>query len=727
MALGTSWTQIASDSFTYLGYSGTAYVYAKLNRQDVTNNKSYVDLELRINHSVWVQSYDTDFYLSGYGWLGYAYRSFDAGTTTIMSSQITVNHNADGTGSFTATGGYEYGGIGIGATQFTSSSQSLPTIPRASVPTISPNPIVLASVTNTITVATNRKSTSFKHDITCTIGSYTETKTAVETSTTFDVPNTILSSFTSTSKTLAGTITCVTKNGNTTIGTKTVSFNAQIDTTQEHPNIGTITITDTNPNTAAIENPGSLIKYGSNLSASIPLTVTGSHTVLKMATVTCGNTTQTYTLSGTSQTITFTYQGIDNEGLAVTVYDERGTTDTKAETWNLIPYTNLTVTGAVDRTSETGNTIKFTLNGNCFAGSFGIQTNVINVSYKYKLHSDQNYTTVSNAFTFTPSGDGETTFNYSNTISGFDYDKQYDIIFVVADLFTSAETRELSIVKGIPVYGNGEDFFAVYGKSYLHYDRDDPSKFWELNDGLNAILDHSGNKNLLVITNVEETTITGVTFTPLTDGTVKANGTASAVTSFTLGSFYAEDGVKYVLSGCPSGGGEHTYDIAISDYTTDTGSGLEFTGDGAVHTVSVGVFNGVQVSNLIFSPMIREAAIASESFVPSPQRIYRANWTANSSSSTGTQLTQKITIPKGLYAFELKEPFRSTTTAFTYTITLNGSATNFYVYSTHAYSGGIIFAYCPTDTEVYISSSNSTSVSWTYTDRGWLKAVRIGG
>lgn len=128
MALGTSWTQIASDSFTYLGYSGTAYVYAKLNRQDTANRKSYVDLELRINHSVWVQSYDTDFYLSGSGWLGYAYREYSAGTTTIMSSQITVTHNSNGVGSFTATGGYEYKGIGVSATQFTSSSQSLPNI-----------------------------------------------------------------------------------------------------------------------------------------------------------------------------------------------------------------------------------------------------------------------------------------------------------------------------------------------------------------------------------------------------------------------------------------------------------------------------------------------------------------------------------------------------------------------------------------------------------------------
>ena len=620
MALGTSWTQIASKGFTYLGYSGTAYVYAKLNRQDVTNNKSYVDLELRINHSVWVQSYDTDFYLSGYGWLGYAYRSFDAGTTTIMSSQITVNHNADGTGSFTATGGYEYKGIGIDATQFSSSSQSLPTIPRASVPTISPNPITISSATNTITVATNRKSTSFKHDITCTIGSYTETNTAVETSTTFGIPNTILSSFSATSKTLSGTITCVTKNGNTTIGTKTVSFNAQIDTTQEHPNIGTITITDTNPNTAAIENPGSLIKYGSNLSASIPLTVTGSHTVLKMAVVTCGNTTQTYTLSGTSQTITFTYQGIDNEGLAVTVYDERGTTDTKAETWNLIPYTNLTVTGAVDRTSETGNTIRFNLTGNCFAGSFGIQTNQINVSYKYKLHSDVNYTTVSNAFTFTPSGDGETTFNYSNTISGFDYDKQYDIVFIVADLFTSAETRDIGITKGIPVYGNGEDFFAVYGKSYLHYDRDDPTKFWELNDGLNAILDHSGQKNLLL--NAEPTEAkSGITYTRNADGSVSCTGTYSANNYHTIGSIWLEAG-DYILTGCPSGGGTNDYTLRMADendtlIARDDGDGASFTINSAQKVIVRIYAYSNAISGKTFYPMVCDARIASSDYVPS--------------------------------------------------------------------------------------------------------------
>lgn len=130
MALGKNWTQIKSEDFTYQGWDGTAYVYAKLNSQSIAKNESYVDLELRIWHSVWVKSYDTDFYLTGYGWLGYAYREYDAGTTTIMSSQITVSHAANGTGSFKATGGYEYKGIGVSAETFESSSQTLPTIPR---------------------------------------------------------------------------------------------------------------------------------------------------------------------------------------------------------------------------------------------------------------------------------------------------------------------------------------------------------------------------------------------------------------------------------------------------------------------------------------------------------------------------------------------------------------------------------------------------------------------
>lgn len=549
----------------------------------------------------------TDFYECGFE--GYGTKS--------ASGSIEVEHKDDGTLSGYCVTYFTNNNAGPYAPDSAScstSSKALDTIARASVPTVSPNPLVLSAVSNPLTVATNRKSTLFTHEITCEAGSFTETQTGVTDSCTFNIPQTILADFPATSQTLEGTITCVTKNGSTTIGTKTAQFTAQINTAAEHPVIDAITITDLNPNSAAIEAAGSLIKNASKLRATIPVSVAGSYTQLDNAVVVCGNVSRTYSLSGTSGTITFDYDLIDVDSLTVYLTDERGTTVSQTKSWTLIPYTNLTVTGTIDRTSETGDTVAFTLKGGCFAGSFGNATNQITVSYKWKLRSASTYTPGAVTFTFTPTGSGETSFEYSNQITGFDYDKQYDIIFTVEDLFTSADTRELNLTTGIPVWGNGSDFFAVYGKSFLHYDRDNPSKFWDIDGALNGILEHNGVKNLLQVTGTTET-INGVTFTPQADGSVKVSGTATAYTVYTLGTFTTKAGLDYILSGCPAGGSAFTYDLGIGNLGTDKGGGFTFSGDGSTYAVTIGVFNGVTVDDIVFTPMIRDARIASESYV----------------------------------------------------------------------------------------------------------------
>lgn len=495
--VGSTWVEIEWWGDTSYGDYQARWRGLARSTQNITTNSSsvYFKLQKRVTGGS-AYNYNTlDFAISGTGAKGDGHNATQEWTFGSVSDTSwedvggddsdmywsNVRHNDDGTLSLTATAS---GDRVFGGTFNTSISIELPTIARASIPTIAPNPITLSSNTNPLTVATNRKSASFTHDVTCTIGTFTATNSGVGESTSFDIPKTILSDFTATSKTLEGTITCVTYNGATTIGTKTVNFTAQIDETQEHPSITSVTLTDTNPNSAAIEAQGSYIKNATNLSASIVIGVTGSYTELASAVVQCGTKQQTYSLSGTSQTITFTYEKLDSDALIITVYDKRGTSATQTKTWTLIPYRDITVTGTINRTSETGNTVAFTLNGACFAGSFGAVTNTATVTYKYKLHTASTWTDGSQSFSFTPSGTGETTYNYSNTISGFDYDKQYDLMFTVTDMFTSATTAEIVLTTGVPVYGNGADFFSVYGNVHIH-DHDDPSQYWTLSPSNN--------------------------------------------------------------------------------------------------------------------------------------------------------------------------------------------------------------------------------------------------
>lgn len=662
--LSTSWTKLNTYTVDTYGFKGEFALWAKISETDVANNRTKVsyDWDFTLTYG-WQTSYDAQDYVTGAGWNEATYREYSS-SGTLRSGSEWINHADDGTGSGTGYGRTRMGGMNFD-TDWVAGSFTLPTIARASLPSVSPNPITLSANTNPLTVATNRKSASFTHDVTCTIGTFTATNSGVGESTSFDIPKTVISDFSATSKTLEGTITCVTKNGATTIGTKTVTFTAQVDETQEHPSITSVTLTDTNPNSAAIEAQGSYIKYATNLSASIVLGVTGSYTELASAVVQCGTKQQTYALSGTSQTITFTYDKLDADALIVTVYDKRGTTATQTETWTLIPYRDITVTGSVDRMSETGNTISFSLSGACFGGSFGSATNTVTVSYKYKLHNASVWTDGSQTFTFTPSGSGETTYSYSNTLSGFAYDQQYDITFTVTDMFTSATTRPLVLTVGIPVYGNGEDFFSVYGKSYLHFDRDNPNKFWNLKEGLDAILEYHAQTNLFTITG-ESTVNDGITFTVNDDGTVKANGTStrpSGASFITLGVFYGEVGKTYIMNGCPSGGSTETYTLGIRDLNGgnpvqhETGDGLEFT---VTHTsgyrVACYVRSGTTVDNIVYKPMIRDARIASDVFVQNVDTngheltTWQNSWNTNGQSywqRIGNMVYMQVTMRDG--------------------------------------------------------------------------------
>lgn len=661
--LSREWKKLNTYGFDTPGFEGSFILWAKILETDVTNNRDKVtyDWDIDVTYG-WQTSYDAQDYVTGAGWNEATYREYRS-DATLRSGTVWINHNDDGTGSGSCSGRTRMGGMGFD-TGWVSASFTLPTIPRASLPSVSPNPITLSQTTNVLTVTTNRKSTSFTHDITCTIGSYTETKTGITDDTTFDIPKTVLSDFVATSKTLDGTITCVTYNGSTQIGTKEVTFTAQIDEAQEHPSITSVTLTDTNPNSAAIEAQGSYIKYATNLSASIVLGVTGSYTQLASAVVQCGTKQQTYALSGTSQTIAFTYEKLDADALIITVYDKRGTTATQTKTWTLIPYRDITVTGSVDRMSETGNTISFSLSGACFGGSFGSATNTVTVSYKYKLHNASTWTDGSQTFTFTPSGSGETTYTYSNTLTGFAYDQQFDFVFTVTDMFTEATTRVLVLTVGIPVYGNGEDFFSVYGKSYLHFDRDNPSVFWDLKEGLDAILQYHAQTNLFVITG-ESTVNDGITFTVNEDGTVKANGTStrpSGASFITLGVFYGEVGKTYIMNGCPSGGSTETYTLGIRDLNGgnpvqhETGDGLEFTVTSTSgYRVACYVHSGATVNNIVYKPMIRDARIASDEFVQPFNKIKTkeydfSNTTLNTYNGNELSLTLPSDFQKSLGA-----------------------------------------------------------------------------
>lgn len=138
-----------------------------------------------------------------------------------------------------------------------------------------------------------------------------------------------------------------------------------------------------------------------------------------------------------------------------------------------------------------------------------------------------------------------------------------------------------------------------------------------------AANEESGAKNILSYP-YEETTKTenGVTFTDNGDGTISvvASSGATADTYFGLHypykPLYVEKGT-YILSGCPTGGSESTYFLS-SSLVNDTGAGATFTessGDNRLFLIVIK--SGTVISSPItFKPMIRDARILDDTFVP---------------------------------------------------------------------------------------------------------------
>ena len=126
-------------------------------------------------------------------------------------------------------------------------------------------------------------------------------------------------------------------------------------------------------------------------------------------------------------------------------------------------------------------------------------------------------------------------------------------------------------------------------------------------------------------------TSNGITWTDNGDGTVTANGTATANTEFALrhhtNNFTLPVG-NYILTGCPAGGSSTTYaiwftqrNVAQSSWVNngyDTGSGLSVSitnADYPVH-ITLNIRAGVTVDNMVFRPMLRLSSVTDASWSP---------------------------------------------------------------------------------------------------------------
>lgn len=707
--VGSSWVEIERWSDA-TGYGNNAeWRVRAYSTQDISANTSKIYFQLQksvSSNTAW--SYDSkSFRISGTGAGGDGHNATQSWTYGTVSDTSWVNvggdtsdmywsgvkHRDDGTLSLTATAS---GDRVMGGTFSTNISIELPTIARASVPTASPNPATVGANGVTVTINTNRKSSSFTHTVSLTCGSWTWSSSArgVGASVAVAIPYSVIAQFSATSRTATCTISCTTFNGTTNIGTKTATFTLQTDTSVDHPNIGTITVEDTNSRTSSIVGAETFIYGISTLTATIPLTVSGSYTQLASAVVTCGTRSQTYTLSGTSQTLTFTFDKVNAPSLTVTVKDKRGNSVSKTKTYTLMAYQPETVTGTVGRVTATGSTAVGQVSGVAYGGNYGQASNELTVTYKYKEHDSSTWTDSTYSATLSLN-EGQQTYTHAITLlEAFDYQRQYDIQFVVNDLFNTA-TYTAQLMQGLPILSWDETEVDVWGDLHIH-SRENPYVWQDVMQGFDAILAHGGQKNFY--SPFATQTVSGVTGTLNADLSYRVVGTATTNAWLGYGTTHLSAG-DYILSG-----GKDGVNVMLRDsngnYVGESIDGEEFAftvSSDSDYRCYLSVPNGATVDTTVY-PMIRDARIASDEYVRGGQILTINRYTSGSISVPANNTANTVvnfSLPKGYKVLAILRTWTNGNILTNYSTTESHSST--------------------TSARVYLRNPTSSAISVTVT------------
>lgn len=353
-------------------------------------------------------------------------------TKTLASGTTTVAHNADGTKTFDYSFSQEFGitfsGSSIG-TKTGSGSGTLNTIPRATTPTLSVSSVDMGG---SVTISTPRASSGFTHDLAYSFAGsgYVSIATGVATSKAWTVPDLAASIPNATSGVM--TIRCITKNGSTSIGTKTVLLTVKVPTSVV-PTISAVTLAEATSGLAAQFK--AYIQNKSTVKATITAAGAKGSTIKSYSTTFQG---KTYTGSAwTSAVLT----GSGSLSMVTKVTDSRGRTASKTTTITVLAYTAPRIVSfsayrcLVDGTeAHDGTYVAAVYNYTAPSLNNG---NTVTMTIQRKLPSATSWTNVHTGTALTA--------NTKTILTGFSADNQWDLRLVVTDWFDAASRYPLTV------------------------------------------------------------------------------------------------------------------------------------------------------------------------------------------------------------------------------------------------------------------------------------------
>lgn len=357
--------------------------------------------------------------------------------TTVASGTYTINHNGDGTRSFTVTaqaGIYTYAVNCKGA-----GTWSLPAISRAS--TI--NSFTGDDVDGTFSVNYTSYSSKFTDRLQITAPSGKVLENFIYSSgASFSLSQSsveYLYSATQNSKSINLTAKIITYSGEDKVGESTAETNT-VYIKNADPTIGTIGYADTNATTLAITKDSSkVIQNFSTVNFTLTNLNAVKNAILKKITIDINGNTKMATLTGAS----IATQNVDVGALdvssdiiaAITVTDSRGNSQTYNKKISILSYS--APTALIDCNRKNNYSTEATLSANATFSSLN-EKNSLKVQYQTKATTDTSYSDLTEIENNTP------------TALELDNKKSWDVRVILSDRLSTA-TYNLQVGKGIPL------------------------------------------------------------------------------------------------------------------------------------------------------------------------------------------------------------------------------------------------------------------------------------
>lgn len=441
----------ASKSTTLYSSNGSGYTLTASfneNSTSVANNTSSITCTatLKSNGANWDSSYNSTLIIYWHdnkenydrqvGSISFGSISRNGSKST--SGTITVTHKGDGTLSGYAyakfTQGSSSGGWCPASGSVKTNNTALTTIARASQPSISPSTF---NIGDTITIKTNRKSTSFTHTVTLYFGNYSyRIGTGVADSIKFNtstIANQMYQQIPNASVGV-GNITVITYNGSSQIGTKSVNFNAKVINSSPTFNIDYL---DSNSSTVAITNNNQqIIRNNSTLQINITNAEAKNYASLSSSKVVINGTTYNGSFSGGSSVFNIGVLNVSSNTTAVvTVTDSRGIST--SQNLNIIILDWELPTAIINLQRENNFYSDTNINVNAEYSSLD-NKNTISIKFRYKKVLDTDYSNYINL--------------QDDVTSQFTFDNNYAWnIQVVLEDRLGTTTYNLVLDRGIPI------------------------------------------------------------------------------------------------------------------------------------------------------------------------------------------------------------------------------------------------------------------------------------